>query len=99
MITKKYFKTLDECDVTFAYTNESASEVALVCELNGWDPVTMKQASKAGSPFKVKIRMPKNGEFQFRYFVDGSYWANDEDADAYRPNEFGDTNSVVNTYE
>ena len=70
----------------------------MVCENNDWEPVTMKQAKKAG-PFKVKIRLPKNGEFQFRYFVDDSYWANDESADAYWPNEFGDTNSVVNTYE
>ncbi len=99
MITKKFFKTKDECEVTFVYDNESASEVALVAEFNAWEPVAMKQAKKAGSPFRVKARMPKNGEFQFRYLVDGSYWANDDGADAYWPNEFGDTNSVVNTIE
>jgi hypothetical protein len=98
MIEKKFFKTIDECEVAFTYANESASDVALVCEHNGWEPVSMKKSKKA-DPFKVKIRLPKNGEFQFRYFVDGSYWANDESADAYWPNEFGDTNSVVNTYE
>ena len=99
MLNKKFFKTLDECEVTFEYDNESASVVALVGDFNGWEPVSMTKAKKAGSPYKVKARMPKNGEFQFRYYVDGSYWANDDAADAYWPNEFGDTNSVVNNYE
>jgi 1,4-alpha-glucan branching enzyme len=99
MLTKKYFKTNDECEVTFDYENEGATEVTLVGEFNGWEPVPMKKAKKAGSPYRAKVRVPKNGEFQFRYYVDGGYWVNDAAADAYWPNEFGDTNSVVNTYE
>lgn len=99
MITKKFLKTKDVCEVTFEYANENAAEVALVGDFNEWQPLAMKQAKKAGSPFRVKARMPKNGEYQFRYHVDGTYWANDDGADAYRPNEFGADNSVVNTYE
>ena len=99
MITKKFFKTVDECEVTFDYNNESASEVTLIGDFNNWEPVPMKKAKKAGSPYRAKVRLPKDGEFQFRYLVDSSYWANDDAADAYWPNEFGDTNSVVNTYE
>lgn len=99
MIVKKFLKTKDECDVEFEYTNENASEVALVGDFKDWEPVVMKQANKAGSPFRTKVRLPKNGEYQFRYYVDGSYWANDEAADGYRPSEFGEDNSVVITYE
>ena len=99
MIAKKFFKTIDDCEVTFAYANESAAEVVLAGDFNGWEPVAMKQAKKAGSPFRVKVRMPRNGEYQFRYYVDRSYWVNDDGADAYWPNEFGATNSVVNTGE
>jgi 1,4-alpha-glucan branching enzyme len=99
MLQKKYFKTKDECEVTFEYANESATDVSLVGEFTGWEPLPMKKASGAGNPFRLKVRVPKNGEFQFRYFVDGSYWANDDGADAYWPNEFGDSNSVVNTFE
>ena len=99
MIVKKFLKTKDACDVLFEYANENATEVALVGDFNDWEPAAMKQAKKAGSPFRAKVRLPKNGEYQFRYYVDGSYWANDEEADAYRPNEFGEDNSVVSTYE
>jgi 1,4-alpha-glucan branching enzyme len=99
MITKKFLKTKDVCEVTFEYANENAAEVALVGDFNEWQPVAMKRANKAGGPFRIKARMPKNGEYQFRYHVDGAYWANDDGADAYWPNEFGEDNSVVNTYE
>ncbi len=99
MLMKKFFKTKNECEVTFVYDNDSASEVALAGDFNNWEPELMKRANKAGSPYRLKVRMPKDGEYQFRYYVDGSYWANDADADAYWPNEFGDTNSVVDTHE
>ncbi len=96
MLQKKFFKTKDEADVTFEYSSEGAESAALVCELNGWQPIPMKFNKKKGV-FRTKIRMPKNGEFQFRYLIDGENWANDTSADAYLPNEFGDQNSVVST--
>lgn len=98
MLKKRFFKTKDECEVTFEYSNPDAEAVALVCEAEGWEPIAMQQGKKKDSPFKVKVRLPKDGEFQFRYFVNESEWVNDEAADAYWPNEFGETNSVVNTY-
>jgi 1,4-alpha-glucan branching enzyme len=75
---------------------DGAENVALVCEANGWEPITMKQVKKG--PFRTKVRLPKEGEFQFRYLINAQEWRNDEAADAYRPNEFGEENSVVNTF-
>ena len=98
MLKKRFFKTKDECEVTFEYAGSEASEVVLVGEFNDWKPIPMKKAKKAGSPFRAKVRLPKNGRFQFRYFVDQQTWANDEAADAYWPNEYGESNSVVSTF-
>ena len=97
MITKKFFKTKDDCEVTFEFASEEAQQVAVVGEFNNWEPVEMSKAKKEGSPFRTKVRMPKDGEFQFRYLVDGETWVNDSEADAYRPNEYGEENSVVIT--
>jgi len=97
MIEKKFFKTKDEVDVTFVYQNDDAQEVLVVGDFNDWEPTPMTRAQKAGSPFRLKVRLPKDGEFQFRYRVDGQSWVNDDGADAYWPNEYGETNSVVNT--
>lgn len=97
MFTKKFFKTKDEVEVTFEFNNaEAAQQVALVGEFNGWDPIEMKKAKKG--PFKTKVRLPKEGQYQFRYLVDGENWVNDEAADAYWPNEHGTDNSVIFTF-
>lgn len=95
MFTKKFFKTKDECEVTFELNVENAEQVVLVSEHNGWEPIDMKQAKNG--PFRTKVRLPKDGQFQFRYLVDGSEWHNDEAADAYWANEHGGDNSVIFT--
>jgi 1,4-alpha-glucan branching enzyme len=95
MIKKKFFKTKDECEVTFELDVETAEAVAVVGEFNDWQPIEMKQA-KDGS-FKTKVRLPKEGRFQFRYLIDKQDWQNDETADAFLTNEFGGKNSVIST--
>ena len=95
MLKKKFFKTKDECEVTFELNVAEAKGVALVCEHNGWQPIQMKQSKKG--PFRTKIRLPKEGQFQFRYLVDGNTWLNDETADTYWRNEHGSENSVIST--
>ena len=96
MLKKKFFKTKDECEITFELNVEGAENVALVCEANGWEPINMKQVRKG--PFRTKVRLPKEGQFQFRYLVNARDWHNDEAADAYWPNEYGEDNSVVSTF-
>ncbi len=95
MLNKKFVKTKGEYEVTFEYNAEQAKEVVLVSDFNGWQPVAMKK-SKEG-PFRTKVRLPKDSQFQFRYLVDNENWVNDEAADAYLPNEHGSENSVVVT--
>ncbi len=95
MLKKKFFKTKDECEVTFEVNVENADQVALVSEHNGWEPIAMKQVKNG--PFRTKIRLPKDGEFQFRYLVNEQSWRNDEAADAYWTNEHGSENSVIST--
>ena len=96
MVKKRYFKTKEECEVTFEFDGDATETVSLVSEVNGWQPVEMKKRKKDGV-FYTKVRLPKTGDFQFRYLVDGQSWANDSAADAYVRNEFGSENSVVKT--
>ena len=96
MLKKKYFKTKDECEVTFELETAEAKSVALVSETNGWQPVKMSKRRKDGV-YYAKVRLPKEGQFQFRYLIDGQSWVNDSAADGYVPNEFGGENSVVIT--
>lgn len=96
MLKKKYFRTKDECEVTFELESVEAESVVLVSEANGWQPVEMTKRRKDGVYF-TKVRLPNESQFQFRYLVDGQSWVNDSAADAYVANEFGGENSVVVT--
>ncbi|MFO7664430.1 MAG: isoamylase early set domain-containing protein [Chloroflexota bacterium] len=97
MLKKRYFKTKDEYEVTFELPElpNEAKEAVLVCEANGWEPIAMKKSKGA---FTVKMRMPANGRYQYRYLINNSEWVNDDAADAYEPNEHGTQNSVVETF-
>ena len=93
MLKKKYLKTKDEWEITFEFQNR-ADTVSLVSEINNWEPIEMKQRKK-DKIFYTKMRLPKDGEYQFRYLIDEYRWENDEAADAYVGNDFGSDNSVV----
>lgn len=96
MLTKKFFKTKDETDVTFEFNRGDVTSAALVCDFNDWQAVEMKFNKKTQS-YKTKIRLPKGKTFHFRYLLNGTEWENDYQADQYVANEFGSENSVVNT--
>lgn len=96
MLKKKYFKTKEECEVTFELQAQ-AENVALVAESNDWEPVAMKQR-KRDKAFVTKIRLPNETQSEFRYLINGSIWENDNSADAYVRNEFGGENGVVKTH-
>lgn len=96
MLKKRFFKTKDEVEVTFVFAREDVESAAVVLETEDWEPVPMKQR-KSDEAFVAKVRLPKDGAYQFRYLLNESEWENDYAADAYWPNEFGADNSVVFT--
>jgi 1,4-alpha-glucan branching enzyme len=96
MITKRSFKTKDVMEVTFEVDVPGASRVDVVGEWNLWEPVPMKRG-RGSETFRAKVRLPTGGEYQFRYRVDGAHWVNDDAADAYVDNVYGDKNGVVST--
>jgi len=96
MLTKKFFKTKDETEVTFELNRSDVTTAALVGDFNDWQAIEMKFNKKSNS-FKTKVRLPKDGVFHFRYLLNDSEWENDDQADQYLANEFGSENSVVLT--
>lgn len=96
MVSKKFFKTKEECEVTFEYEGNSADQVQLVTSGNNWEPVAMKKRKKDGV-FYTRVRYPNNTRIEFRYLLDGSTWVNEPGADGLVPNEHGSQNSVVDT--
>lgn len=97
MISKKFFKTKDEADVTFQFSRPDVSSAAIAGEFNNWQPEAMK-FDKKDSAFKIKLRLPKDEHFEFKYLLNDEEWENDYAADSYKPNSMGSENSVISTF-
>lgn len=95
MITKKNRRVNDTFEVTFECEPPGATEVALVCDANQWEPLPMQRARRGKGPFRARLAIPAGAQAQFRYLINGTDWINDESADAYVPNEFGTENGLV----
>jgi hypothetical protein len=97
MMSKRFFKTRDEVEVTFEIPADGVTSAALVTDRHEWRPQPMRRAARGKGPFRIKLRFSKDDPVQFRYLLDGCRWENDEAADAYWPNALGSDNSVVFT--
>jgi 1,4-alpha-glucan branching enzyme len=98
-IQKKFLKTKPYCKVTFvqeAAQVAGAKTVSVVGAFNNWDPTAHQMQQLKTGAFKLQLDLETGKAHQFRYFIDGHLYENDEAADAYVPSGVGfQDNSVV----
>lgn len=93
---KTYTKNKTSCRVTFSLPAEVGAETAALCgEFNNWDLEKHPLKRRKDGSFSITISLRSGSAYRFRYWVDGSRWENDWEADEYLPNEFGSEDSVV----
>ena len=96
-INKQYLKSKPECKVTFTLTASDAKEVLVAGDFTDWKPKNSLALKKLkNGNFKGAVTLPKDNSYEFKYFIDGS-WVNDEDADAYKWNEYAASENGVLT--
>ncbi len=97
MINKKVSPKGTSVRVTFELPAEVAEkEVAVVGDFNEWNPDEGKMTFvKTRKVWKKEVSLPAGQAYQFRYFIDGGAWRNDEDADAYVQNQYFGENGVL----
>src|SRR5215468_9958200 len=99
MITKRKMAR-GKVRVTFSVAPiDSAKQVNVVGEFNDWSGTANPMEKGKNGDWSATLTLEGGREYQFRYLADGSHWQNDLAADAYRPNEFGEDNSVINLKE
>jgi|WetSurMetagenome_2_1015567.scaffolds.fasta_scaffold741722_1 1,4-alpha-glucan branching enzyme len=98
-IKKQYLKTKSVCKVTFTLPKNiarTAGSVYLVGDFNDWDANSHPMKLQKDGSFNLTINLDKGKEYQYRYLLDGYMWENDDCADKYVKNPYGDSdNSVV----
>ena len=97
-VKKQYLKSKPLCKVTFKVDNKEmsgAEKVQVVGEFNNWDTNSspMKQLKTGG--FTETIELNSGQEYEFRYLINGTEWANEPEADKLVENNFNSTNSVI----
>jgi 1,4-alpha-glucan branching enzyme len=97
MIKKKVSPKGTTVRVTFELPGDVASErAAVVGDFNEWDPEEGEMKFvKTRKVWSKQISLKPGQTYQFRYFIDGAEWRNDEEADAYVPNQYFSENSVL----
>ena len=94
MVQKKYFKTKDYCNVKFSFKAEHADTIEILGLNSDWQHSIIMSRKKDGS-FTADVSLPKNSKHEFKYLVNTKEWANEPEADAQQPNEYGGSNSVI----
>lgn len=99
MLKKQYLKTRPICKVTFRVSKpatQSAREIALVGDFNGWDVQATPMTALKNGEFTAVLELDTGTpEYQFRYLYDGERWENDWEADGYATNGVDGENSIV----
>lgn len=96
MLSKNYSKTGKICRVTFKYNNpENAENAILAGEFNSWSFQENPMKKLKDGSFSATLSLQAGNSYAFRYVLNGNTWVNDEEANNYLPNEYGEENSVV----
>ena len=97
-VKKRYISNGEVCKVTFILPEEIEADTAfLVGGFNDWDKKATPMTQLKSGQWKIDLNLAAQGEFEYRYLVNGNEWHNDWEADKYVPNRYGVDNSVVIT--
>ncbi len=97
-IRKQYLKSRPACKVTFRLPREAAPDAQKVCivgDFNNWDKGAAVMKRLKSGDFTITMELETGREYCYRYLIDAAKWENDWWADSYRPNPYGNDDSVV----
>ena len=97
-IKKQYLKNNDMCKITFSLTDKvnSTDTVKIPGDFNNWDTQCEPMKKLKGGRLTQTIQLPAGQNYQFKYLINDSIWANDPESDELVPNGFPDQfNSLI----
>jgi 1,4-alpha-glucan branching enzyme len=81
--------------VVFSLPSDVGAESVVVCgDFNDWSETANPLRRYKDGHFAVSINLTE-GEYRYRFLIDGKRWENDWEADSYVANDFGTEDSLV----
>jgi 1,4-alpha-glucan branching enzyme len=90
---KRRFDGTGKVKVTFALP-DSGEPVSVVGDFNGWDPTVSPLRRRSNGTRSVTVVLDSGKPYSFRYLANGRFF-DETEADAWPPNGYGDTHSVI----
>lgn len=99
MIKKVNKRNDDRVKVTFVLPEDHpyGDEVFVVGDFNDWTHGEHRFVRRSNQTFSTNVTVEEGNRYAFRYYSDEHGWINEDEADDYEWNDFGSTNSVVET--
>lgn len=98
MLTHTFSKTGARSQVTFKLKiARDLSGGSVVGDFNNWTPGAHKLKADKSGHLTAIVSLPSNKRFAFKFLTTGGAWLNDDAADDYHTNEWGESNSIVDT--
>ena len=93
MIHRQPTKRGDQVRVTFEVPDEE-QPIYVVGDFNAWSPRATLLRPKEGVR-TASLTLAAGRRYTFRYLRADGHWFNDDRADDYEPNQYGEENSVL----
>ncbi|MDQ3943825.1 MAG: isoamylase early set domain-containing protein [Actinomycetota bacterium] len=94
MIFREPTKRGDKVKLTFVLpSDDDPAEIFVVGDFNAWNVGATKLRRRDGMR-SASVTLTTGRQYAFRYYRNG-HWFNDDHADAYRRNEYGQQNCII----
>lgn len=99
MIKKVNKRDSDQVKVTFVLPEGHGygEEVSVVGDFNDWTEGENTFVRRSNQTYSTNVMLKEDERYAFRYFSEDQGWINEEEADDYETNDFGETNCIVVT--
>lgn len=77
--------------------SETPEPVSVLGDFNDWDPLAHPLKKRKNGTRSATVELEPGKRYAFKYLSDGGTWFTDPEASAYDVNEYGETNSVLQT--
>ena len=86
----------DTVKVTFALPQDvPAGVVSVLGDFNGWDEHSHPLKKRSNGTRSVMVEVASGRDYHFKYLAEDGTWFNEDDADLFETNEYGEVNSVI----
>lgn len=99
MIEKVDKRNSDQVKVTFILPDDHpyGEDVYVVGDFNDWTTGDDKFVRRSNQTYSTNVMLEEDRHYAFRYYSEEAGWINEEDADDFETNDFGETNCIVQT--